>query len=104
MPISAPEVVKAVALLTQDVVSTLGPAYAAVVTASATNIREFVDHDYEYFIQRVAEEVQQEFHDCFIDTTWPACPRHPNHPLWFHDGSWCCEQDGVAIARLGELR
>jgi hypothetical protein len=48
-------------------------------------------------------DVQQYFHDTFVDTTWPACPRHPRHPLWYRAGSWWCVQDGVAVASLGEL-
>ena len=41
----------------------------------------------------------------FWDTTWPACPRHPNHPLWYDQGreAWCCQQDDAALALLGEL-
>jgi hypothetical protein len=39
----------------------------------------------------------------FIDTSWPTCPRHRRHPLWFRDGAWWCETDDVAIAKLGEL-
>ena len=103
MPISAHDAARVVALLTQDVVATLGPRHVAIVTAAAMHIRQFYD-DYDDYLQRVIDEVQQEVHDCFIDTAWPACPRHPNHPLWLRDGSWRCEQDGDAIAKLGELR
>jgi hypothetical protein len=31
----------------------------------------------------VVDDVQQYFHDAFVDTTWHGCPHHPNHPLWF---------------------
>jgi hypothetical protein len=54
-------------------------------------------------VQYVVDEVQQDFHDLFIDTEWPACPRHPNHPMWYSDGHWRCATDGVAIVPLGEL-
>src|SRR6266516_693806 len=49
------------------------------------------------------EEVQEDFQDTFVDTTWPACPRHPNHPLNYAEGAWCCPRDGTPAARLGEL-
>jgi hypothetical protein len=48
--------------------------------------------------------VQQYFHDLFIHTTWPSCPRHRRHPLWLHCEFWTCELDDVPIARLGELK
>jgi hypothetical protein len=48
--------------------------------------------------------VQEEFIETFIDTTWPACPAHGGHPLFYHaDGWWWCEQDHVALCKLGEL-
>ena len=56
------------------------------------------------FVEKVIEDVQQRLQDEFIDTTWPACPRHPNHPLTFVDGGWRCPQDGVTLAPLGELQ
>jgi hypothetical protein len=45
--------------------------------------------------------VQQRLHDEFIDTTWPACPEHPSHPLWFDGENWYCEQSGTVVAPLG---
>lgn len=51
----------------------------------------------------MAESVQQDVHDEFVDTTWPRCPRHARHPLWCRDGVWRCEQDDVAVALLGEF-
>jgi hypothetical protein len=38
------------------------------------------------FEQRVVDDVQQFVHDSFADTSWPACPEHPTHPLWFSEG------------------
>ena len=57
------------------------------------------------FDRSIVDGLQQTAHDLFWDTTWPACPRHPNHPLWFQAerDAWCCPRDGSAIARLGEL-
>ncbi len=39
----------------------------------------FVD-DATWFTTKVAEDVQQVLHDCFVDTVWPQCPRHRHHP------------------------
>jgi hypothetical protein len=57
------------------------------------------------FDRAVVEGLQQTAHDLFWDTTWPACPRHLRHPLWFDETqqAWCCQQDGVVIAPLGSL-
>jgi hypothetical protein len=40
---------------------------------------------------------------------WPACPDHPNHPLWFApgdspDAAWTCTSAARVIAELGGLR
>ena len=86
--------------LGRDVVSTLGHEQLSVVRAKARHHRRFTD-DPAWYVERVVEDVQQYFHDCFIDTTWPACPTHPNHPMWFGDGWW--RADGQPVARLGEL-
>jgi hypothetical protein len=63
----------------------------------------YTDDDAGDYVQKVVDDVQQHLHDLRIDTTWPRCPRHLRHPLWFRDGWWWCECDTVAIARLGEL-
>ena len=55
------------------------------------------------FAQRVVDEVQQYLHDTFVDTTWPSCPHHPSHPLWYSEQWWRCEQSGIRVARVGEL-
>ena len=59
------------------------------------------------FALSVGEGIQQYFHDTFVDTTWPSCPDHPNHPLWLHaaaDGSlqWRCEKGTLSLP-LGSL-
>lgn len=56
------------------------------------------------FVEKVVEDVQQRLQDEFIDTTWPACPRHSNHPLNYADGAWRCPGDGTAVAQLGSLK
>lgn len=52
------------------------------------------------------EDLQQRLHDTFVDTTWPACPRHRQHPRWLLEDdrggtAWCCPRDHAAIAPLG---
>ena len=93
---------RVISLVTADVVATLGAEHAALVPQNAAVQLEFAE-DGEEFARRLAEVVQQDVHDEFIDTTWPACPRHGRHPLWYRDGAWWCEKDGVALARLGDL-
>jgi hypothetical protein len=93
---------RVVELLLRDVEATLGPGHEATVQEFATNLDEYTD-DVRLYRDRLVEDVQQYFHDCFIDVTWPRCPRHPNHPLWLHEDSWCCERDDAAIAELGGL-
>jgi hypothetical protein len=33
----------------------------------------------------------------------PTCPRHPNHSLWYRDGAWWSEHDGISFVSLGEF-
>jgi len=89
-------------LLMQDTAATLGRDFASSIRRRATNQRNHA-RDLDDYMQRVVDDVQQEFHDTYVDTTWPRCPRHPHHPLWFRDGWWRCERDDVAVAKLGEL-
>src|SRR3979490_2891181 len=54
--------------------------------------------------EALVDSLQTYIHDSFIDTAWPACPRHRNHPLWFgREDSWWCSQDNERVAALGEL-
>jgi hypothetical protein len=95
-----PDLAKVLPLLRRDVAATLGPAHDQLIEDIAADVRELhVTGEAE----KVVNDVQQFFHDTKVDTTWPACPRHGKHPLWYRDGSWWCVEDGVAIARLGEL-
>jgi hypothetical protein len=108
--IAAEDEARAVALLSNDVEVTLGAGHADVIRSEASTRRTFfnepdtIDVDSDEYLEKVAEEVQQYFHDCFVDTTWPECPFHRRHPLWLHHGSWTCEQLDAPVARLGELR
>lgn len=100
-PISQSEVERLRTLLGRDLLETVGPGHEIVAEANLARLRLFAGPD--DFEQRVVDHVQQALHDEFIDTTWPACPDHPNHPLWYSDGWWGCERSG-RIALLGGLR
>ena len=108
MKIKPSDEARAVALLTNDVEVTIGTGHADVIRHDASMHRELFnerdDSDYtvEDYLSTVAEGVQQDFHDCFVDTTWPECPLHRRHPLWLRDGSWTCGR--VRVAALGELQ
>jgi hypothetical protein len=91
---------EAVRLLADDVRVTLGEHHVPVVWSFAGHVRQFEIHDP---LGRCVDDVQQYFQDTFVDTTWPACPRHPNHPLNFEEGAWRCPRDRALVARLGEL-
>ena|SRR6266571_7944369 len=77
--------------------------YIELVEVHAANVATFVTEP-SRFVEKVVEDVQQHLQDEFIDTTWPACPRHPNHPLNYTEGAWRCPSDGTQVAPLGELR
>ena len=89
-------------LLAGDISATLGATHVPLAEDFAESVRE-LDLDAEYQPTKLVDDVQQFIQDLFIDTTWPACPRHPNHALDYSDGMWRCPRDGAGIARLGEL-
>lgn len=105
-----------VRLLLADAIATLGERARADVLAVAENMDEnnaqvWLAHGNSLaevqadFDRGVVENFQQNVHDSHWDTTWPACPRHRNHPLWYREDqhSWCCPRDGLALAPLGRL-
>lgn len=115
-----------VRLLLADAVATLGEGVRSEVLATATNAAEIaqlqmqptkasdrwpasegvsLEQAQRSYDLAVVEHFQQTVHDLFWDTTWPTCPRHRNHPLWYSDTqhAWCCPRDGAALAPLGEL-
>ena len=105
-PLPAPEfedsyVVAGLNALRRDLETTGYADRVAWVNVAAANAAEFVEDPLE-LVQKVVEVVQQRLQDEFVDTTWPACPRHPNHPLEYTTGVWSCPRGGV-VARLGEL-
>ena len=91
---------KAAQLLAADVRATLGETHVRVVWSCARDAQSLEVDDAS---RQLIDNVQQDFQDTFVDTTWPACPRHPNHPLEHADGFWLCPRDRAKIARLGEL-
>jgi hypothetical protein len=101
-PVTAAGEARVVALLRRDVEATIGAGQDEIIVGFAAHQRLHASDPIDY-VSAVVEEVQQCFHDNFIDTAWPACPHHPNHPLWFTDGWWQCEQLGKRVAPLGGL-
>jgi hypothetical protein len=95
-----PELAEMVSLLQRDVRATLGDAHRQLIEDIVADVEEL---DVEAKAEKVVNDVQQYFHDTFVDTRWPSCPRHAKHPLWYRNGSWWCVEDGVAIAKLGDL-
>ena len=98
---SDPTVVAGLNALRQDLRATGLPDRIAWVDVAAANAAKFVD-DPADLVRRIVEDVQQRLQDEFVDTTWPACPRHPNHPLEYGNGEWHCPR-GAIVVRLGEL-
>ena len=90
---------KTVCLLADDVANTLGQQHVAIVWSFAGQFRDSSPPD---SVRQCIAEVQQYFQDTFVDTTWPACPVHPNHALDFVEGEWRCPR-GAFAAPLGEL-
>jgi hypothetical protein len=104
-----------VGLLLQDAVPTLGERARTEVLRLAANYKELardwmrhgdsLSEAQRSFDRSVVDGLQQTAHDLFWDTTWPACPRHLRHPLWYDEGqqAWFCQQDGAVVAPLGGL-
>jgi hypothetical protein len=96
----SPKPIDVVPLLQRDIQATLGNAHRQLIEGVASDVDELGIEDKA---AKIVNDVQQYFHDSQLNTTWPTCPRHSKHPLWYRDGSWWCVEDGVAVARLGEL-
>jgi hypothetical protein len=90
-----------VQLLERDVTRTVGDSYRWLVREAAAKAQALDIADGGH---KVVDEVQQYLHDTFVDTSWPRCPRHLRHPLWYKEGAWWCQRDGAALAALGELQ
>jgi len=89
-------------LLVADALATTGAPHEHTIRRYANMAQSYVETDDVYFA-KVAEDVQQCFHDEFVDTAWPECPKHRGRPMWVSDGWWVCDEDRVRIARIGEL-
>lgn len=96
----------AVSVVAADLVATLGsgPGEAdEIARREAQHLARWTG-DNEAF--ELAEKVQQWLMDTFIDTTWPSCPDHPNHPLWLSGDDppmWTCPRTGQQFCQLGQL-
>lgn len=91
----------AIPLLEQDVVRTMGARHRAIVRDTAANIQSL---GIATRVEKLVTDVQRHFNDLSVDACWPACPRHPAHPLSYRDGAWWCDRDTVPIAALGDLQ
>jgi len=103
---SAEDEARVVSLLRGDVEATIGPGHDGAIIEAAARRRRYAEVAAQFggqYVGDVVDDVQQYFHDARVDTRWPACPHHPNHPLWFSDGWWRCERIDEPIARLGTL-
>ena len=87
--------------LEADVRRTLGAAHVSAVRAFA---KSFALLDRDDFDDKVAEDVQQYVMDSHLHTTWPPCPAHPQHPLWYEKGAWRCASDASIVIPVGRLR
>ena len=106
---------RVVQLLLRDALPTLGErARAEVLRLAANHERragewiesgQSVEEAQRGFEAAVVEGLQESAHDLYWDTTWPACPRHTHHPLWYDNGRqvWRCQQDPAIVAHLGRL-
>jgi hypothetical protein len=115
MGVGPTNVAQAVALVSRDLSATLGlPSEMAEALAhreavAAAEIMNEWDNDevsWPLFLARVVEETQQWLHDTFIDTTWPRCPEHVNHPLWLNDddsAGWACPATNTTVCPVGQL-
>ena len=107
MAASDEEIATMLELLSRDV-SCTGAARFRDMPETVADVREWYelmsDADIASLTERVVGDTQQALMDTFVDTSWPPCPRHPNHPLWFRDGAWHCDRDGQALATLGGLK
>jgi len=89
--------------LRRDLRATGCGRYTDFVAERAAEVATF-NNEPRRLVEKVVEDVQQRLQDEFIDTTWPACPRHSNHPLNYAEGAWRCSRDGAMVAPLGSLK
>ena len=93
-----------VELVLRDVETTLGPS-AREEAAAFVRLERRLGNVSTDRAEALVDSLQTYIHDCFIDPTWPACPVHHTHPLWFgREDAWWCAMDDVRIAALGDLQ
>lgn len=80
-----------------------------VITPASITLKHFrweVGQE-QLLLSDVAEDVQQDVHDQFIDTAWPRCPAHNHHPLWpdirGDRAAWICVETNQTVANIGSL-
>lgn len=93
------DVMRTAQLLDRDVARTLGERHRKIVRFEAHIVATL---DGPGLDDVLVDHVQQVIHHG-VHSTWPVCPRHAKHPLWYEDGGWWCTHDHVRIASLGEL-
>lgn len=93
---------RAIEKVRRDLTQTVGATLDRPIEDFARNVKRFTS-SIEDFESRLVHEVQQVVHDYHIDTSWPPCPLHPNHPLWFEGGWWRCEAVSKRLFELGSL-
>jgi hypothetical protein len=92
-----------VELVLRDVETTLGLS-ARDEAAAFARLERRLGNVRDGHAEALVDTLQTYIHDCFIDPTWPACPIHHTHPLWFgKDDAWWCAMDDVKVAPLGAL-
>ena len=109
------EIHHVVELLLQDALPTLGERARVEVLRFSANFailaRAWMDNGQSLeeaqrsFEGAVVDGLQEAAHDLYWDTTWPACPRHPRHPLWYDATrqAWRCKEDPTTATPLGRL-
>ena len=91
-----------VQLIGRDVLATLGDGFDDIISEEASRLRLFAC-DRSAYEDEVVHAIQHDIHNAFVDTAWPACPHHPNHPLGCSGGWWRCDRLHRAVAPIGEL-
>src|SRR5689334_11802196 len=110
MTLTLEYVTSVVDALVDDVAASLGcgvDVATDAVLAEALSILSWMDDDLgdAFFARKLGDDLQQYLHDRFVDTTWPACPDHPNHPLDLRGEPpvWTCPTTHTSKCGLGRL-
>lgn len=98
-------------LLSHDLLVTLGERAPEAIRRLRRETRTTTvlsSCDSNEYVAAVVDTMQQWLHDNFVDTSWPACPIHMNHPLWLDDDKsdllWRCPTTTQAVAPVGLLQ